>query len=314
MKRVMSFRLRALAVGAVLVLVLASPVGVSAQGNPDPFGFKFNDGQGLQPIFEGWSKNSDGSFSMWYGYYNRNFVETLLVSVGPDNVIGLPAGPDNKIGLGAPDRGQPTVFLPRIHRKAFSVTVPSDFAKKQLVWSVTVRGETEKAIGWLQREWEIDPIYGGKTRNAESLKNTPPVLTVNVPSTVTLPNTLSLAANVVDDGLPTPRKGPAPRAVGQETPPTLKPLPDQAELPVNVPAVGGGRGGGGGGQGPQGLVLNWIEWRGPAAVTFDHATTTVKDPNVVVKATFKKPGTYVLRAIADDGELHVDKDVTVTVN
>src|SRR5713226_7988518 len=131
MKAVMSFRLRWLAAGA-LALVLARPVGLSAQGNPDPFGFKFNSGQNLQPIFEGWSKNPDGSFQMWYGYYNRNFLETLLVPVGADNLIGLPAGPDGKIGLGQSDRGQPTVFLPRIHRKAFSVSVPSDFGKKQL--------------------------------------------------------------------------------------------------------------------------------------------------------------------------------------
>jgi hypothetical protein len=313
MKRGMSFGLRCLAACA-LVLVLVRPAGLSAQGNPDPFGFKFNNGQGLQPIFEGWSKNPDGTFEMWYGYYNRNFLETLLVPVGPDNVIGLPAGPENKISLTQADRGQPTVFLPRIHRKAFSVAVPGDFGKKQLVWTVTVRGETQKAIGWLQREWEIDPIYGGKARNAESLKNKPPELTLNVPSTVKLPNPLALAATVVDDGLPTPRKGPPSRAIGQETPPTLKPLPDQAEIPVNVPGIGGGRGAGAGGQGPQGLVLNWIVWRGPAAVTFDHATTQVKDPKVIVTATFTKPGTYVLRAIADDGELHVNKDVTVTVN
>ena len=304
MKGATSFRLPWLAAEA-LVLVLATPLGLSAQGNPDPFGFKFNSGQGLQPIFEGWSKNPDGTFEMWYGYLNRNYLEALLV----------PVGSDNKIGLGLPDRGQPTVFLPRIHRKAFSVTVPSDWGKKELVWSVTVRGATEKAIGWLQREWEIDPIYAGKTRNAESLKNTPPVLTLNVPSTVTLPNTLTLAATVVDDGLPTPKKGPLQRAVGQETPPTLKPLPDQAEIPVNVPGIGSGRGGSGQGpQGPQGLVLNWIVWRGPATVTFDHPTTEVKDQKAVVKATFTKPGTYLLRAVADDGELHVNKEVTVTVN
>jgi hypothetical protein len=314
MKGVMSFALRCLAAGA-FVLVLVRPAGLNAQGNPDPFEFKFNNGQGLQPIFEGWSKNPDGTFQMWYGYYNRNFLETLLVPVGADNVVGLPAGPDNKVALTQPDRGQPTVFLPRIHRKAFSVAVPADFGKKQLIWIVTVRGETEKAIGWLQPVWEIDPIYGGKSRNAESLKNKPPVLTLNLPSsTVSLPNTLTLAATVVDDGLPTPRKGPPSRAIGQETPPSLKPLPDQAEIPVNVPGLGGGRGAGAGGQGPQGLTLRWIEWRGPAVVTFDHATTQVKDKDVVVMATFTKPGTYVLRATADDGELHVDKDVTVTVN
>ena len=309
----MSSYLRWLTLAAALMLVLANPHGVSAQGNPDPSSFKFNSGQSIQPIFEGWAKNPDFSFSMWFGYYNRNYVETLVIPVGPDNKIEVAAP-----GVpGMPDRGQPTFFNTRIRRKAFSVRVPPEWGKKELVWSVTVRGTTEKAIGWLQPEWEIDQIYAGKTRTGESLKNTPPALTLDVQSTVTLPNTLTLAATVKDDGLLTPRTGGRRSAVGQETPPTLKPLPDQAEVPVNVPTVVGGRGGGAGGggnQGPQGLVVNWIVWRGPAAVTFNPASIPVKDGKVAATATFTKPGTYVLRAVANDGELNDQKDVTVTVS
>jgi hypothetical protein len=211
---------------------------------------------------------------------------------------------------GAPDQGQPTVFGTRIHRQVFSVTVPKDWGKKELVWSVTVRGETERAVAWLQPEWEIDPIYGGKERSAESLKNKPPTLAVDVPSTVTLPNTLALTATVTDDGLPVPRKGPRKAAVGQETPPALKPDPDQAEIFLNVPQVARGRGRGG----VQGLAVTWTVWRGPASVTFDPATAEVKGGKAVVTATFTKPGTYVLRGSANDGELHVEKDVIVTVN
>jgi hypothetical protein len=37
------------------------------------------------------------------------------------------------------------------------------------------------------------------------------------------------------------------------------------------------------------------------------------DGKVVVHATFKEPGTYVLRARADDGALLGDEEVTVTV-
>ena len=290
-------------VAAALVVVLTTPLGAGAQGNPDPSGFKFNSGQGLQPIFEGWAKNPDGSSSMYFGYLNRNYVETLVVLVGPDN----------KIEPGTQDRGQPTVFGTRIHRKEFSVTVPKDWGKKELVWSVTVRGTTGKAVAWLQPEWEIDPIYAGKTRNAESLKNKAPTMTVDVRSTITLQSTLRLTATVQDDGLPTPRKNPPRQAIGQETPPTLKPLPDQPEVPVNVPTVGGRGRGQGGGQGSQGLVVNWIVWRGPAAVTFDAATVPVKDGKAVTTATFTKPGTYVIRVRANDGELTDEKDVNVTV-
>jgi hypothetical protein len=285
-----------------LIVVLGAPGGAAAQGNPDPFGFKFNSGQGVQPIFEGWARNADGSFAMYFGYMNRNYVETLEI----------PVGPDNKIEPGAADRGQPTFFNTRIHRLAFKVAVPKDWGKKELVWSLTVRGKTEQAVAWLQPEWEIDPINAGKTLNEERKKNKPPTLTVSVPGTVTLPNTLTLAAAVQDDGLPTPRKAPPKQAVGQETPPTLKPLPDQPELPVNVPQLGDGRGRGRGGA--QGLVVTWVVWRGPAAVTFDPVTPlVVKDGKAVVTATFAKPGTYVLRGRAFDGQLADEKDITVTV-
>jgi hypothetical protein len=39
----------------------------------------------------------------------------------------------------------------------------------------------------------------------------------------------------------------------------------------------------------------------------------VKDGKAVVTATFAKPGTYVLRGRAFDGQLADEKDITVTV-
>jgi hypothetical protein len=301
---VMSCQLRWLVWSGALALVLAVlPAAVTTQGNPDRFGFKFNSGQDVQPIFEGWASNPDGSFAMYFGYLNRNYIETMEV----------PVGPDNKFEPGVADRGQPTFFNTRIHRKAFSVTVPRDWGTtRELVWSLTVHGTTERAVAWLQREWEIDPVYGGRTRTAESLKNKPPTMTIDALSTITLPDTLTLAANVNDDGLPKPR-GPRQPAVGQETPPTLKPLPDQPEIPVNVPSIGtGGRGRGRGG--PQGLVVAWVVWRGPAAVEFAPASVEVKDGKAVTTATFTKPGNYLLRGVANDGELTDQKDVSVRVN
>jgi hypothetical protein len=295
----MSRYLRWLTLACVLVFVTVMSRGPSAQGNPEPLGFKFNNGQSVHPIFEGWAYNQDGSISMYFGYINRNYVETP----------SIPVGPDNKFEPGEQDRGQPTLFSTRIHRMTFGVSVPKDWGKKELSWTVSVHGETGKAVGWLQPEWQIDPIYFGKERSAESLKNKPPTLAVEAQSTVTLPNTLTLSATVTDDGLPVPRKGPRRAAVGQETPPTLKPDPNQPEILLNLPQVARGRGRGE----AQGLVVTWTVWRGPANVTFDSATTPVKDGKAIVKATFARPGTYVLRGSANDGELHVEKDVTVTV-
>ncbi len=296
----MSSFLRWLTLVAALAVATVMSRNPSAQGNPEPLGFKFNAGQSIQPIFEGWAYNQDGSIAMYFGYINRNYVETPAITVGAEN----------KFEPGQQDRGQPTLFSTRIHRMAFSVAVPKDWGNKELVWSVSVHGQTEKAVGWMQPEWQIDPVYFGKERSAESLKNKPPTLALEAPSTVTLPNTLTVSATVTDDGLPVPRKGPRRAAVGQETPPTLKPDPGQPEILLNLPQVSRGRGRGE----AQGLVVNWTVWRGPANVVFDAATTPVKDGKATVKATFTAPGTYVIRGSANDGELHVEKDVTVTVS
>src|SRR5438128_11885623 len=68
-------------------------------------------------------------------------------------------------------------------------------------------------------------------------------------------------------GLPKPR----PKrgvVVGQESPPSLQALPDQFEIPVNVPeAVDPGRGTTR--MKVEGLGVSWVVWRGPARVSFD---------------------------------------------
>jgi hypothetical protein len=286
-----------LGVGVVLV-VLGMPEAASAQPGGSHLGgnIKFNSGQDVQPIFEGWTKNPDGSFAMHFAYLNRNHVEELSV----------PIGPDNRIEPGGPDRGQPTYFYPRFNRDAFTVTVPSDWGKKELIWMVTVRGQSEKAVAWLQPEWEIDPAPRGRDEN---VKNAPPTMTVDGDqSRVTLPAPLTLTATVSDDGLPEPPKrgaGPAPRR-----PPTFQPPPGSPPDPVNVPAVERKR------AVARGLTVSWFVWRGPAAVVFDPEFTEVKEKTgrVAVKATFTKPGTYVLRARADDTWESTTRDISLTVS
>src|SRR5262249_34655912 len=88
----------------------------------------FATGQDLQPVYEGWEHNADGTFSMVFGYLNRNYDEELDVPIGPNNTIE-PGG----------DRGQPTHFFNRRQQFMFKVKVPKDWGEKDLVWSVTVR-------------------------------------------------------------------------------------------------------------------------------------------------------------------------------
>src|SRR5579862_2041329 len=64
---------------------------------------QFSSGQDVVPVYEGWLRNKDGTFTFVFGYFNRNWKEELPI----------PAGPDNKLEPGEMDRGQPTYFLPR---------------------------------------------------------------------------------------------------------------------------------------------------------------------------------------------------------
>ena len=135
------------AVVVVAMCVSVAP-GPSAQQAEYTNNFKFNRGQAIQPIFEGWSWAPDGSINMHFGYLNRNYAEQ------PE----IPVGANNRIEPGGPDRGQPTFFYTRTNRNLFAVNVPKTFGpKEEIVWTVTFNGQTERAIGWRQAEWEIDP-------------------------------------------------------------------------------------------------------------------------------------------------------------
>ena len=70
-------------------------------------------------------------------------------------------GPNNSIEPGGPDRGQPTFFYTRTQRNLFTVNVPKGWpATKEVIWTLTANGKTQKAFGWLKPEWEIDPAGG----------------------------------------------------------------------------------------------------------------------------------------------------------
>src|SRR5918992_4546077 len=89
-------------------LILLVGLEASARGQEVSMSeLKYNAGQSVQPAYEGWTRNADGSRSMWFGYMNRNWEET------PD----IPVGVSNGFGATGEDLGQPTHFLPR--RQAF---------------------------------------------------------------------------------------------------------------------------------------------------------------------------------------------------
>ena len=297
-----------LAVVGIGAGMLAMPQAAPAQLDHLPYMLKYNKGQNVQPIFQGWSRNPDGSFEMHLGYLNRNYLEQLHI----------PIGPDNHIEPGGPDQGQPTYFYTRNNRQIFSVTVPADFGDRELVWTLTVRGRTEQAVAWLQPEWEIDPNFGGRAQGEENRRNQAPAITLDAPASGALENGIELTASVTDDGLPTPRgrrQLQRNRAVGQEIPPILVPPEGAPEPPRNVPRLNvNARGRQSRPAPPEGLSVSYIVWRGPADVVFDPPFAMVEDGGAQTAAMFSRPGTYVLQARAHDGGKSTYDFVTVTVN
>jgi hypothetical protein len=245
---------------------------------------KFSRGQDVVPSFDGWLRNPDGSFTMVFGYMNRNYEEELAI----------PAGADNKIEPGPADQGQPTYFLPRRHAWMFRVRVPADWGNRELIWSITANGRTEKAYGSLQSQEEILErliMTRGNLSPGLDDPNQPPSITIAPVETVPVGTTMTLVARVTDDGLPKPR---VPKAA-----PAAEPGRAQTNT-TTAPRLG--------------LSVTWIEYRGPGKVRFDNADPIlVTNGKAVTTAHFSAPGTYVLRATANDGELSTTTDITLNV-
>ena len=303
--------------------------------------FTYSKGQSVSPAYEGWMPNEDGSFTMYFGYMNTNWLEEF----------DIPVGRDNDIEPGGPDQGQPTHFYPRRNPFLFTIRVPKDFGAKELIWTLTTHGRTEKAYASLKTDYQIDKQVisteiggdGGSLRD-ELRYNIPPELEVEgeTQRSVKVGQPLSLVALAGDpDNLPARRDGkPQPRHAGgppaeevkkpsapRAAPPTasanvanLVYRPPSSIVPSNGP----------------GLRLSWIVYRGKAStVTFspDQMKTwtdtrawanspwsppfTIPEPppdgKWVTQVTFQEPGTYVLRAVAGDGSLFTYGNVTVTV-
>ena len=285
---------------ALVLLVVALP-SAGASGQSNAFGQIRRDlGQNVVPVFEGWEKNPDGSFNLVFGYMNRNYQER------PE----IPVGPENNFSPGPPDRGQPAYFYPRRQQFMFKVRVPADFGKQELVWTLTRNGQTEKAYGHLILEEELSDVVlsenrGGLANDSVSAKpNEPPTISIDGPPqrTASVGVKLTLTASAADDGVPKP---PAP---GGDRPTSTSdgvPLLTPRDRPTSQAIVKPSR---------QGLAATWIQWRGPGHSTFDPMTAVVKDGKVTTSVSFSKPGTYVIRAYADDGVLMTPADVTVIVN
>ena len=285
--------------------------------------------------------NRDGSFTLYFGYMNTNWLEEF----------DLPIGADNNIEPGGPDQGQPTHFYPRRNPFLFTIRVPKDFGNQELIWTLTTHGKTEKAYASLKTDYQIDnqvistEVGGDFGSLRDELRyNIPPELEIQggARATVKVGESFTLVALAGDpDNVPARRDGkPQPRHAG-------KPPSDEAQklsAPLAVPASRSANTANLVYKPPSSLVpssgpglrLSWIVFRGKAsAVTFSpeqmktwtdsraYANSpwsppyTIPDPPLdgkwLTKAMFQEPGTYVLRAVASDGAMFTYQNVTVTV-
>jgi hypothetical protein len=225
-------------------------------------------GQSVTGAFEGWFQNPDGTYSLLFGYFNRNLTEEL----------DIPIGPNNRIEPGGPDRGQPTHFLTRRQWGVFTVTVPKNFGEGKLTWTLVANHQATVIPASLNPLWELSPFH------EEGMGNTPPTLafaeagpTVQGPRAIstlleaTISNPLPLTLWVADDARTLPG-GKPPR-----TPPVSLRWskfrgPGEVKIANPHPAV---------------VEAPWQA----AGVFHGKAVTT---------ATFSEPGEYVLRVVAND--------------
>jgi hypothetical protein len=297
----------------------------------------YSKGQNVSPAYEGWEEEASGARYFLFGYMNRNWEEEIEVPIGPDNTFSL----------GAADQGQPTHFLPRRNRFVFRVPVPAGFTEKdELVWTLTTRGKTEKAYATIRTDYKVDDVVkasetgalGAGTSSPEVRANKAPTVSIHKGEalTVKVGQPLTLTAVVSDDGTPKPR---AAGLVGSavSNPGSTRDRVDRPENSRNPVRVNRAM------QPPfrstvgknVGLHVSWFVYRGAGPVTFDPeqvaawedtrtganspwapiwvAPELPSDGRIPVHVTFTEPGTYRLRARADDGALMADDDVTVTV-
>jgi hypothetical protein len=321
---------RQLAACAAAVLLLR-PVAAQIR-------FTYSSGQSVSPAYEGWMPNADGSFTMYFGYMNTNWLEEF----------DIPIGAANGIEPGGPDQGQPTHFYPRRNPFLFTIRVPKEFGTRELTWTLTANGKTERAYASLKTDYQIDnqvistEVGGdfGSLRD-ELRTNIPPELKVEGEKhrSVKVGEPIALVALAGDpDNLPARRDGrPQPRsasgelaaapasvagsgASGAANPASLLYRPPSSIIPSSGP----------------GLRLSWVVYRGKAgAVTFTpdqmktwtdtraYANSPWSPPYSIpvppadgvwrAQATFAEPGPYVLRAVASDGAVFSYENVTVTV-
>jgi hypothetical protein len=185
------------AISFALALLAAAPIAAFAQQN-----------QPIYPVYDGFVKNADGSYTLSFAYFSHNANE---VTIAP--------GATNSFAPTPGDRMQPTTFLPGHWRFQCVMVVPPDFDGKMkwtLAYGGVTTGTSEKM---LQSNWNLFDREGGAALGRLDFAKLPKGVCINQAPTVRVlgvtanpknPPTLSVGVNeelnlfgsAHDEGLP----------------------------------------------------------------------------------------------------------------
>jgi hypothetical protein len=310
----------------------------------------FTRGQNVSPAYEGWEEDADGTKYFLFGYMNRNWEEEVDVPVGPDNNL-QPGGPDLGQPTHFQPRRNRFMFRVRVPKNFTDademIWTLTTKGKTEKAYATT---RTDYKIDDVVIASETGALGAG-TSSPEMRANKRPVVKVegNKQVTTKVGQPITLTAIVTDDGVPRRRgqggpggpgggegRGRQGGAEGRGGPqnadpgnPTAGFITGQNRNPAYNPpsriTVGKANG----------LHLSWFVYRGATKVTFDPPQVKTweetraggnspwaplwqppalpADNKWTAQAVFAEPGTYVLRARADDGALYADEEITVTV-
>lgn len=128
-------------------------------------------GGAIIPLFDGWYRNPDDSYTLCFGYYSTNAQEDVTI----------PLGPSNRVEPVIYDGGQPDLFEripeePFDYRRrycVFPVRVPADFTRSDgVVWTLGRSPGTESSVpGRLVPSMRLDePSAPGRGAEAPVLR------------------------------------------------------------------------------------------------------------------------------------------------
>jgi hypothetical protein len=143
--------------------------------------------------------------------------------------------------------------------------------------------------------WQVDQSTISANRGSrtaidfdEPANAAPRVVNPPAKQAATVDTPFELTLQVEDDGYPRPRVNRGASVAGQKPKPVERPLNDS-------------------------LRVSWVQWRGPGVAKFEPRVIRVVDGKATTRVTFDKPGSYVLRAYAEDASIHTPQDISVTV-